>query len=398
MFQGVSNMKKILEKYRDKGQEILDWLNEHPEVSGQEKKTCEYLTGILKDYGYRIISPRARMKYSFCAIHPEKEKQNLPKIAVLCEYDAMEGVGHGCGHSATCAASIISALALNDAQADLPFQVDIVGTPNEEIGGGKIKMMEHGAFNEYEFAIVTQAYPTNEPCFTTLASNDLLMDFYGKQAHSSVNPWEGINALNGVQLFFHALDMMRITLREGDQVHGVILDGGKIPNVIPEKATAYVYLRAKTLNRLMELKQKVINCAEGCAKAVENRVNYSQRNPDYAEVFVGKEKNKIVCDVLEELGFQWNSTSVARGSSDIGNLDVLIPVFNPMISTGVEEVPLYSREFSDLMKTDAGTRVMVNGAKVIMRIIEKLSENKELIDAVKKEHADYRSSKNTEKQ
>lgn len=390
------DFEKALEKYKAKGQEILDWLNEHPEVSGQEKKTCEYLTEVLKDYGYRIISPRARMKYSFCAINMEKEKKNLQKIAILCEYDAMDDVGHGCGHSATCAASIVCALALNEAFPDLPFQIDLVGTPNEEIGGGKIKMMEHGAFNDYEFAIVTQAYPTNEPCFTTLASSDLLINFYGKQAHSSVNPWEGINALNGVQLFFHALDMMRLTLREGDQVQGVILDGGKIPNVIPEKATAYVYLRAKTINRLMELKQKVINCAEGCAKAVENRVNYSQSNPDYAEVFVGKEKNKIVCDVLEELGLKWNSTSVARGSSDIGNLDILIPVFNPMISTGVENVPLYSREFSELMKIEAGTKVMVNGAKVMARIIEKMAYDEGMLERVQREHSDYRGSSGVE--
>ena len=139
---------EILNKYKPLGQRILDWMNENPEVSGNEKKTSEFLINILKEQGYKIVSPRARMKYSFYATKEEKSELNLPKVAIICEYDAMEDIGHGCGHSASCAASIICALAMEETYKDFPFQIDLIGTPDEEIGGGKIKMMEHGAFDD----------------------------------------------------------------------------------------------------------------------------------------------------------------------------------------------------------------------------------------------------------
>lgn len=383
---------EILNKYKPLGQRILDWMNENPEVSGNEKKTSEFLINILKEQGYKIVSPRARMKYSFYATKEEKSELNLPKVAIICEYDAMEDIGHGCGHSASCAASIICALAMEETYKDFPFQIDLIGTPDEEISGGKIKMMEHGAFDDYEFAVVIQANSVNQPYFRTLASSDMLINFYGKQAHASMNPWEGVSALNGVQLFFHGLDMLRVGLEKGNDVQGVILDGGKIPNVIPEKATAYVYLRSKTINRLMKLKKKVEQCAKGCAMAVDNKYDYSQNNPDYAEVFIGNTEKKIVCDIMDELNLNWEIADEPRGSSDVGNLDTLIPVFNPVIATEVSETKLYSKEFAELMKTEKGTHVMVTGAKVMARIIEKMAFEKGLLEKVKEEHREYRSN------
>ena len=242
------------------------------------------------------------------------------------------------------------------------------------------------------FAVVIQANSVNQPYFRTLASSDMLINFYGKQAHASMNPWEGVSALNGVQLFFHGLDMLRVGLEKGDDVQGVILDGGKIPNVIPEKATAYVYLRSKTINRLMKLKKKVEQCAKGCAMAVDNKYDYSQNNPDYAEVFIGNTEKKIVCDIMDELNLNWEIADEPRGSSDVGNLDTIIPVFNPVIATEVSETKLYSKEFAELMKTEKGTHVMVTGAKVMARIIEKMAFEKGLLEKVKEEHREYRNN------
>lgn len=383
--------EKALNKYKNLGQEILDWMNENPEISGNEKKTCEFLIGILKKHGYKITSPRARMKYSFSACQEEKIKENLPKVAIICEYDAMPEIGHGCGHSASCAAGIICALAIKETYPKFPFQIDIVGTPDEEVSGGKIKMMEHGAFDEYEFAIVIQANSKNQPYFRTLASSDMLINFYGKQAHASINPWEGVNALNGVQLFFHALGMLRLNLKPGDDVQGVILDGGKTPNVIPSKATAYVYLRARTINRLLELKRKVEKCAEGCAMAVENKFDYSQKNPDYAEVFVGETEKEIVCEAMDELNLNWSYADEPRGSSDIGNLDTMLPIFTPVISTGREDIKLYSSEFAELMKGREGTYTMITGAKVMGKIITKIADNSKILEKIKEEHREYRN-------
>ena len=126
--------------------------------------------------------------------------------------------------------------------------------------------------------------------------------------------------------------------------------------------------------------------------AVDNKYDYWQNNPDYAEVFIGNTEKKIVCDIMDELNLNWEIADEPRGSSDVGNLDTMIPVFNPVIATEVSETKLYSKEFAELMKTEKGTHVMVTGAKVMARIIEKMAFEKGLLEKVKEEHREYRSN------
>lgn len=382
--------EEALEKYIPLGQQILDWMNEHPETSKNEKKTSEYIIDILKQNDYKVTSPRARVRYSFSATRQTEAKSEKPKIAVICEYDAMEEIGHACGHSASCAASILCALALEEAYPDFPFQIDIVGTPDEEIGGGKINMMAHGAFDDYQFAIVAQMNSENETYFKTLASCDLIVNFYGKEAHATSNPLEGISAINGLQLFFHALDMRRVNLPQGDQIQSIICDGGKIPNVIPQKATAYIYLRSNTIKRLLELKKEVGDCAVHCGAAVKNEVDFLQVNPEFAEIFVGEKEQKVIMDVMTELGMECSGDNISRGSSDVGNLDVILPVFNPMVSIEAGNTALYTREFAEALKTESGTIGMKNGAKVMANIIIKLAFEPETLAEIQKEHLEHR--------
>ena len=128
----------------------------------------------------------------------------------------------------------------------------------------------------------------NQPSFKNLASSDLVINYYGKAAHASVEPWKGANALNGLQLFFHATDMLRQVLEPDDQIQGVILEGGVIPNQIPAKAVGYIYLRAATIEKLKHLQNRVINCARGAAIATETTYDTAQMTPTYAELFLGK--------------------------------------------------------------------------------------------------------------
>lgn len=381
---------EMIEKYLGEGKKITDWLNSHPEVSGKEKYSCQYLVELLKSYGYQVESPLKRVKYSFRAVHKNSFDKKRPKVALLCEYDAMEEIGHGCGHSVSCAASIICALALEELYPDFPFQLDLIGTPNEEVNGGKIVLLQKGIFSEYEFAIIAHMSPTNQPYFRTLASNDLMVNFYGKTAHASVDPWNAINALNGVQLFFHATDMMRQHLGPGDQIQGVILDGGKIPNIIPEKATGYIYLRAYTIEKLNLLVERVQNCAKGAAIATENTFTTAQLYPSYAELFIGENAKNIVCSIMNELHLDWEEQKAPSGSSDIGNVDMVIPVFHPMISIGNHNVSLYSREFAEEIRGEGGRIGLENGAKVIAKIIEKLAFDQEALKKLQEEHAIHR--------
>lgn len=371
------------------GKEILDWMNAQPEASGHEKQTCAYLVKKLSEHGYKVTSPVKRIKYSFLAKR-KNSFEKKPKIAILCEYDAVEGVGHSCGHSASCAASIICALALEATYEDFPFDIDLIGTPNEEIAGAKISMLEKGLFSSYEFAILSQMSPVNSTCFHTLAASDLNVHFFGKTAHASANPWEGINALNGVQLFFHAIDLIRPYLEPGSQISGIIKDGGIMPNLIPDKASAYVYLRANRYEQILRLKERVENCAKGSAIASENQFTTEQLNPTYAEIFCGPTTEKILGNIMDQLNLSRQETSNISGSSDVGNVNLEIPVLYPMISIG-KDVPLYSKEFAECMRESFGENGMKTGALVMGKAIIHLAMHPDELQAIKEEHDSYRN-------
>lgn len=384
------SIEQAVAAYLPLGQRILDWMNAHPEVSGEEKQTVSFLVHLLKEQGLQVTSPIKRIKYSFLAKFPENEHSHKPRVAILCEYDAVAQLGHSCGHSASCAASIVCALALQAAFSDLPFQIELIGTPNEEIAGGKIALLTKGVFDCYEFAALTQMGSQDQPCFQTLAASDLIVHFYGKSAHTSVNPWEGINALNGVQLFFHAVDMLRPHLEPGSQVNGIIRDGGQIPNVIPNQASAYVYLRAQRYHQILHLRQRIENCVRGAAIATENRFSTEQANPTYAEVFCGETANEMICRIMEEIGLTPQLPTVVSGSSDVGNISLAIPVFYPMISIG-QDAPLYSAEFAQHIQGAPGQLGMKNGALVLTKMISYVAEHPDVLERIREEHTQYRN-------
>ena len=382
------SIDQAIADYLPLGYQILDWMNEHPEPSGNEKKTVAFLVKTLKENGYQVTSPIKRIKHSFWARRATDQNQNKPKVAILCEYDAIEEQGHSLGHSASCAASIVCALALEAAYEDFPFQVELIGTPNEEVGGAKIAMLAKGMFDSYAFAILTQMGPHNYPCFKTVAASDLYVHYYGKSAHVSINPWEGINALNGVQLFFHALDMLRPQLEPGCQISGIITEGGKIPNAIPEQASAYVYLRANRYQQILKLKERVENCARGCAIATENQFMNEQLNPTYAEIVPNAVMEQMVFDIMTQLGLTPDKQHVLTYSTDVGNVSLSIPVFCPMISIGKADA-LYSQEFAQDMKVEGGRFGMKNAILVMVHILVTLADHPKQLQKIQDEHEAY---------
>ena len=185
-----------VEKYFDKVRTLADHLTEHPEISGEEKESCAYITDFLKELGYEITAPYAGMPHSFLAVDREKRDFKGPKAAFICEYDALPEVGHACGHSYSCAISILGALALREAYHDLPMRIDLIGTPGEEFVGGKCYMTENGGFDGYEYAAMVHLNNEDVTYFQVLASNDRYFTFHGKAAHASACPEEGLSLIH----------------------------------------------------------------------------------------------------------------------------------------------------------------------------------------------------------
>lgn len=384
-------INKTVQDYVNQCLEIANYITNHPEVSGEEKIACSCITEFLREYRYEITTPYVGVPYSFLAVKKNKTDKKLPKIALLCEYDALPEVGHACGHSVSGMISVLAALTLEKSFPDFPMQIDIIGTPGEELECGKVLIADNGGFEGYEFAAMAHLFSMNVPFFKVRAVGDMEVTFHGKSAHASAEPWEGRNALNAVQLFFHALDMMRQHITPDCQMHGVITNGGILPSIVPEEASCYFYPRADSMKNLNKLYNRMIKCAEGAAIATETTCEIKSLYPKTSDLYCTPTGKLMMQEIFDTLELPYSKEEVSLGSTDAGNVDLLIPTFHPGISIGDNaNIKLHSKEFADLVKSDAAKATLVNGARVVAELCAELAYSEGLLDVIKEEHKAYR--------
>ncbi len=385
-----SGVRSILERWFPEAKALGDHLTDHPEISGQEKESCAYLVEFLRARGWEVETPCAEMPYSFRATYPEEACTT--RAALLCEYDALPEIGHACGHSLSCAISVLAGLTLREVLRGSGFGVDLVGTPGEEFVGGKAFMTARGAFDDYAFAAMVHLNNENQTCFRVLASNDRYLTFKGKASHASAAPEKGKNALNAARLFFDAMDMWRQHLPSDCQLHGIIAYGGQAANIVPDRVEVDYYFRAATMENLYLANQKAELSARGAAMATETEVTLEQRYPDYGEIFSNSTVTEIVRRAFSEVGRDAVTPVSPSGSSDAGNVNFRIPVFHPMldITGGRKEIVLHSAAFASLLHTDAAYEGLRDGALLLCSIVTQLRESPALLEKIISELRAYR--------
>ncbi len=381
---------KNIDKHFEACKEIADYLTDNPETGGNEKKASFRITSFLKEKGYRIKMPIENIPYSFLANKYSKE-DTRPKIAIMCEYDALPDIGHACGHSLSCGSSLLAALALEEFFNELPFRIDVVGTPAEEYPGGKVFLSEKGFFDDYEFAIMAHMFYKNSPVFKVLACSDRYITFKGKNSHASANPCDGINALNAARIFMDSIDLWRQHIPSTSQIHGIIESGGELPSIVPDRIELNYYFRAKNMVELEDLVEKADKCAKGAALCTGTTYDIKQRYPTYSDIYL----NPIAMKTVEEIFYAMGEKSIVfenpQGSTDAGNVDQVIPVFHPLVEiTDGEEVPLHDAKFERLMKSNSGYKGMYNGGVLIASIILRMATEPELLKEIQLTHKNYR--------
>jgi amidohydrolase len=391
MFTPDKKLLDAIDKFADKVFELSTWLTDHPEISGEEKEGSAEIINFLKKHNYTITNPYGGIDFSFRA--QMGSSQNRPRVAILCEYDALPDVGHACGHSLSCGISILSALALREAYSDLPLAFELVGTPAEETLGGKVIMSENGAFNDYKLAILSHLNSSNVPQSRILASNDMYITFFGKTAHASANPWDGINAWNAAQLFAHATDMLRQHITPDCQFHGIVINGGTVPNIVPDRVEVEYYLRSATLSGLNSLREKLENCVKGTAIATGCDYKIQQRFGTYGDLFYPKSAEKVFIDIYNAFGYRFRIEEKPVGSSDVGNVDYVTPMIAPYVSATDTAVSLHSKEFTALLYGERGKRTLIEGTRITASFLLEVARNNELLNAIIREHHEYRSDK-----
>jgi amidohydrolase len=319
-------------------------IHAHPELAYREVKAAGWLSDFLTSQGFAVERGVAGVETAFRAT---VETGPGPTVAILCEYDALPGIGHACGHNVIAMSGAGAGAALAAVRDALPpGRIQVIGTPAEEGGGGKVKLIEGGVFRTVDAAMMIHGFDR------WILHQDLLgiarvgFEFTGKAAHAAADPWEGVNALDAVIQTFNAVSMLRQQARPAARIHGIVTEGGAAPNIIPETAACVFYVRAPTLDYMWELHARVVACAEGAARAtgctmkvihVEAPYEPLKRNDTLLGLFRGN---------MRAVGAVESPPLTDRmGSSDIGNVSQVIPAIQPMVQIVPTGTAIHSREF-----------------------------------------------------
>ena len=258
-----------ISKFRADIMQLNDYIADNPEIGSEEFKSSEAIVELLRKYGIDVEYPFNNMDTAFRGtINKGKSK----KFVILAEYDALRGLGHACGHCASGSISVFSALVLNELRGIIDAQIDIIGTPDEEMTGGKVYMVKNGVFNDYDAAIMIHMFNINAVSMPFLALDSYEYIFHGAPAHASASPWEGRNALNALRLAFDAMDMMRQHVTDDVRIHGYISEGGTASNIVPDKARAEFTFRARERKTLDDVVNWAHDIGEAAAKATRTSV------------------------------------------------------------------------------------------------------------------------------
>lgn len=375
-------MKEYIESVKDEVLSLNDFMAINPEIGGEEYKSSGAIVRLLSKHGIKVEYPFAGMDTAFRGIINEGKDK---KAGILVEYDALRGIGHGCGHCASGSISVLAALVLNMMKDQIPAEVHIIGTPDEEMRGGKVTMANNGIFDGYDFAIMIHMSNKNALYSGFLALDAYEFSFHGKPAHAASIPWEGRNALNAARLFMDSTDMMRQHVREDVRIHGYIKNGGDASNTVPHLAVVEMLVRAKDREYVDELSEWVRDCAK--AAALATRTSYTVEQ--LGEKFDGMKRIKAGERILKEIYEDMKLTVIdlgeqTGGSSDIGNVSRVCPAFHPYISIG-EELNGHTVEFARAMTEDRTHRAILDGGEIIARFVNDIYNTPGALDELWKE-------------
>ena len=372
----------------------------HPELNYEEFYSSNALAGFLEQRDFRVERGIGGVATAFRASIPGGAG-NGPTIAVLAEYDALPEIGHGCGHNLIAMAAMGAALGLQVNAANLPGRVEIIGTPAEEGGGGKIRLLEAGVFDGVDATLSSHPFSnrTIVPAVSprgeswSLAMVGYRYMYHGRAAHAAAAPEAGINALNAVIHLFTGIDALRQHLRDDVRIHGVITDGGTAPNVVPEFAAANFMLRSRSGQYLSdEVVGKVRQVAEGAAAMTGARLEVEEFYPFYENVQPNLALAQAVGANLQALGVRLDEPIPGRpgsgASTDFGNVSQVMPAYELRYAVSETPVASHTRDMCETAITDYALSSALQVAKALSLTTADLLRDATLVEAAKAEYAD----------
>jgi amidohydrolase len=378
-------------------QELVDVsldIHAHPELNYQEYHAAQVLADALERHGFQVERGVGGVETAFRAVLPGGHADG-PTVALLAEYDALPGIGHGCGHNLIAMSNLGAALGAKAAMASLPGRLVVLGTPAEEGGGGKIRLLDAGVFTGVEVALSSHPssnrtiIPTEIPQGQSwsLAMVGYRYAYHGKAAHAAAAPHAGINALNAVIHLFTGIDALRQHLRDDVRIHGIITDGGKAANVVPDFAAANFMLRSRDRGYLNEVVEKVRGVAEGAALLTGARLEVLPAHPLYENVRPNAVLAQAARANAEAIAMPLHDTPPGfRGgdaSTDFGNVSQVVPAYYLRFAVSQEPVPGHSTAMTEAAKSPLAQDSAIATAKVLALTVCDLLANPELMQAAR---------------
>ncbi|MGB9781886.1 MAG: M20 family metallopeptidase [Moorellaceae bacterium] len=359
-----SRIAQAIETCREEIFRMADEIFDHPETGHREFFASSLLAQTLSRYGLEVIYPLPKLPTGFCALL--RCPAPGPRVALLAEYDALPELGHACGHNLIAAAVVGAALGLNAVREELVGEILVFGTPAEESNGGKVILVEEGAFQGVDAALMFHPGDANVLEVSSLALEALEFVFCGKAAHASSSPQAGINALEAVIQFFTGINSLRPYLKNNTQINGIIVEGGVTPNIIPERAVARFYVRAEDRRSLQEVIRRVESCARGASLATGANFTYRNYELSYEAMITNKALAQAFKENLLALGItEFEPPRRIRGSLDMGNVSRAVPAIHPYLALGPGKLAPHTREFARAARGEAGKKLVLLAAKAL---------------------------------
>jgi len=339
----------------------------HPETLFEEHFASSLLAGLLEERGMAVERRSGGLETAFSA-RPAGDPGDGPNVAVLCEYDALPGIGHGCGHNVIAAAGLGAGLALAKVAAEAGGGLTVMGTPAEEGGGGKVHLLDAGAFDGVDVAMMIHpaGLELTEPDVIAIATFEV--EYHGRAAHAAAAPHLGRNALDAAVLGYNAVAALRQHIESTERVHGVFSRAGEKPNIVPDHTVAQWYVRSATLDSLQPLKQRVLACLEAGASAAGCRMEARPGAPEYSHLRTNRALVERYRANSESLGRPVADPVPGRRvmvSTDMGNVSLRLPSIHPLLAISGPSVPLHTPEFAEAALSPTGDRAVLEGAKAM---------------------------------
>ncbi len=362
-------------------------IHAHPELGFEERFAHDVLTGILESEGLQLERHAYGIETAFVA----RAGSRGPTIAVLCEYDALPGIGHACGHNIIGTAGVGAGLAAATVADEIGGQVVVLGTPAEEGGGGKVFLADAGAFEGVDAAMMVHPAGADLPRMDVIAVQQLWLEYRGQAAHAAAFPQKGRNALDAAVLGYMNVAALRQHILPSERIHGIFTHAGDKPNIVPDFTAAQWYVRSPTIKSLERLKPRVFACLEAGALAAGCEMQHEWKDPAYADMVDNAVMLGCYADNAARIGRVVADPDAVPypvvGSTDMGNVSYVVPSIHPMIKVAPPHVSIHSAEFASYTASADGDAAVIDGAKALAMTIVDLWTKPDVLAAAKDEFA-----------